>query len=94
MSLILLLNPKQYGGEVKTTDTSDILDRYVKKHKKQKTEEQLLEEYLAAQILAGRKVEALAAKEAAEDALLTASLNIEEKAKRVRMIMILLMMED
>jgi len=46
MSLIVLLNPKQYGGTIETPDTSDILDRYIKKRRKRKTEEELLEEYL------------------------------------------------
>lgn len=74
------------------TDTSDVLSK--RKRRKHKTEEELLEEYLAAQILAGRRAEALAAKQAAEDALLTANINTEEKAKRVKIMMILLMMED
>jgi hypothetical protein len=31
MSLLLLLNPKQYGGVIETPDTSDILDVYRRK---------------------------------------------------------------
>lgn len=94
MSLIVLLNPKQYGGTIETPDTSDILDRYIKKRRKRKTEEELLEEYLAAQILAGRRAEALAAKQAAEDALAKLQLETQEKARRVRFLMMFMLMED
>lgn len=52
MSLLLLLNPKQYGGTVETPDTSDILDVY---RKRRKREERLLEEEFAAQILKKRQ---------------------------------------
>jgi hypothetical protein len=51
MSLLLLLNPKQYGGEVTTPDTSDILDVY--RRKKRQYDE--LEEQIAAQILKKRQ---------------------------------------
>lgn len=50
MSLIVLLNPKQYGGAV-TPDTSDILDVYRKK--KRRSDE--LEEAIAAQMLQARQ---------------------------------------
>lgn len=55
MSLILLLNPKQYGGApITEADTSDILDRY---RKRPSREEAALEEELAAQILRKRQTE-------------------------------------
>jgi hypothetical protein len=50
MSLILLLNPKQFGGA--SPDTSDILDRYAKRRKR---EEQQVEEAIAAQLLQARQ---------------------------------------
>lgn len=53
MSLFFLLNPKQFGGVVKDTDTSDILDVYRKKRRRQ--EEALLEEEIAAQLLKARQ---------------------------------------
>lgn len=74
------------------TDTSDILSG--RRKRKRKTEEELLEEYLAAQILAGRRAEALAAKQAAEEALAKLALANEEKAKQVRLFMLLMLMDD
>jgi hypothetical protein len=74
------------------TDTSDVLSK--PKRRKYKTEEELLEEYLAAQILAGRQAEALAAKQAVEDALIKLDLETQEKAKRVRYLMMFMLMED
>lgn len=74
------------------TDTSDVLSK--RKRRKRKTEQELLEEYLAAQILAGRQAEALAAKQAAEEALANAKLEAEEKTKRVRLFMLFMLMED
>jgi len=53
MSLLLLLNPKQYGGTVVTPDTSDILDVYRKRRKKR--EDDALEEAIAAQLLQARQ---------------------------------------
>jgi hypothetical protein len=79
--------------QAKATDTSDILAKGLRR-KKRKTEEELLEEYLAAQILAGRKLEALAAKQAAEEALEKQNVATEEKAKRVRLMMLFIMMDD
>ncbi len=75
-------------------DTSDILNRGLKKRRKRKTEEELLEEYLAAQILLGRREEALAAKRAAEKALEQKNLKTEEKAKQVRFLMLFMLMDD
>lgn len=55
MSLLLLLNPKQYGGAVEAPDTSDILDVYRKRRKKR--EDELLEEEIAAQLLKARQTD-------------------------------------
>jgi len=55
MSLLLLLNPKQYGGVTETPDTSDILDVYRKRRKKR--EDELLEEEIAAQLLKARQTD-------------------------------------
>lgn len=74
------------------TDTSDVLSK--RKRRKRKTEEELLEEYLAAQILAGRQAEALAAKQAAEMALAQSELEAEEKTKYVRLFMLFMLMEE
>ena len=52
MSLFLLLNPKQYGGQPVTPDTSDILDVYRKRRKKR--DEEAIEEQIAAQLLQAR----------------------------------------
>lgn len=79
--------------QARATDTSDILAKDLRR-KKRKTEEELLEEYVAAQILAGRKLEALAAKQAAEEALEKQNLATEEKTKRVRLMMLFMMMDD
>lgn len=53
MSLLVLLNPKQYGGTVEARDTSDILDVYRKK----KREYDKLEEAIAAQLLQKRRTD-------------------------------------
>lgn len=74
------------------TDTSDVLSKL--KRGKHKTEEESLEEYLAAQILAGRQAEALAAKQAAEEALAKSVLAYEEKTKRIKLLMFLMLMDD
>ena len=80
--------------QAKVTDTSDILARGLRRRKKLKTEEELLEEYLAAQILAGRRQEALEAKRVAEEALERQNLEKEEKAKRTRFLMLFMLMDD
>lgn len=80
------------GWVYPVTDTSDILSG--RKKRRKKTEEELLEEYLAAQILAGRQAEALAAKQAAEEALAKSALANEEKARRIRLFMFLMLMDD
>ena len=79
---------------VRRNDTSDILSGGLKRRKKQKTEEQLLEEFLAAQILAGRQKEALAAKKVAEKLLKQHNLAVEEKAKQTRMFLLFMLMDD
>ena len=83
------------GGWVyPVTDTSDILSKA--KRRKRKTEEELLEEYLAAQIVAGRQQKALEAKRIAEEAVAKEQYQAQaqEKAKRIRIIMMFLMTED
>lgn len=79
--------------QAKVTDTSDILAKGLRR-KKRKTEEQLLEEYLAGQILLGRQKEALEAKRVAEEALVKKQLGIQEKAKQTRLLMLLMLMDD
>lgn len=74
------------------TDTSDVLSK--RKRRKRKTEEELLEEYLAAQILAGRRQEALEAKIIAEKALEQQLLKAQEKAKRIRIFIMFMLMDD
>lgn len=81
------------GGWVyPVTDTSDILSKA--KRRKRKTEEELLEEYLAAQIVAGRQQKALEAKQIAEQTVAKEQYQAQEKAKRIRIIMMFLMTED
>jgi hypothetical protein len=74
------------------TDTSDILSRGLRK--KRKTEEELLEEYLASQILLGRRQEALAAKQAAEALVEAEKIKGQERYKRVRLLMMVILLED
>ncbi len=80
--------------QAKVIDTSDILAKGLKRRKKRKTEQELLEEYLAAQILLGRQQEALEAKRIAEVALTKQNLAAEEKAKQTRLLMLFMLMDD
>lgn len=80
--------------QAKVVDTSDILSKGAKRRTKRKGEEELLEEYLAAQILAGRREKALAAQAIAEEALNKSKLATQEKAKRVRLLMMFLLAEE
>ena len=80
--------------QARATDTSDILARGLRRRKKRKTEQELLEEYLAAQILLGRQQEALQAKRAIEETLERQNLQTEEKAKRTRLLMLIMLMDD
>lgn len=80
--------------QAKVVDTSDILNKGAKRRTKRKGEEELLEEYLAAQILAGRREKALAAQAIAEKALNKSKLATQEKAKRVRLLMMFLLAEE
>lgn len=80
--------------QAKVVDTSDILSKGAKRRTKRKNEEELLEEYLAAQILAGRREEALAAQAIAEKALNKSKLATQEKAKRVQLLMMFLLAEE
>ena len=102
MSLLLLLNPKQYGGVVTVTDTSDILDVY--RRKKRKYDE--LEESIAAQLLKARQTDLSIPEEVDEDKLadiLRSKLQAtpkagevagKERTKRIRVLLLLLAMDD
>lgn len=104
MSLLLLLNPKQYGGTVTTPDTSDILDVYRKRRKK--LEDDRLEEEIAAQLLKARQQDVVIP--AKVDALKLGAIlqekmyvNIkpdevqgEERIKRIRLLLLALVMDD
>jgi len=99
MSLILLLNPKQYGGAVVVTDTSDILDVYRKRRNKR--EEDLYEEQLAAKILSERQAKVKLPKnldKARFATTLRSKLDntqvTDKKQKQIRMILLLLAMDD
>lgn len=102
MSLLLLLNPKQYGGA--STDTSDILDRYAKRRRQ--LEEAQLEEEIAAQLLKARQKD-VAIPDAVDPVRLSAILekkmyeNIradevhgEARKKRIKMLLMALLMDD
>lgn len=102
MSLLLLLNPKQYGGVVEIKDTSDILDRYRRK----KREYDQLEENIAAQLLKARQTDLSIPKEIDADKLadilrskLQANPKVgevagKERTKRIRVLLLLLAMDD
>lgn len=102
MSLLLLLNPKQYGGVVEVKDTSDILDVY--RRKKRKYDQ--LEEAIAAQLLKARQTDLTIPKEVDADKLasilrfkIQAAPNAgevagKERTKRIRVLLLLLAMDD
>lgn len=102
MSLLLLLNPKQYGGAVAEKDTSDILDVY--RRKKRKYDQ--LEEAIAAQLLRARQTDLTIPKEVDEDKLASilrskmrsapqpGELAGKERIKRIRVLLLLLAMDD
>lgn len=104
MSLLLLLNPKQYGGVVVTPDTSDILDVYRKRRKKR--EDELLEEEIAAQLLKARQADVVIP--AAVDVIKLGAIlreklyeNIKpdevqglERTKRIKLLLLALVMDD
>jgi hypothetical protein len=104
MSLLLLLNPKQYGGEVVTPDTSDILDVYRKRRKKH--EDELLEEEIAAQLLKARQADVVIP--ATVDVIKLGAIlreklyeNIKpdevqglERTKRIKLLLLALVMDD
>lgn len=104
MSLLLLLNPKQYGGEVVTPDTSDILDVYRKRRKKR--EDELLEEEIAAQLLKKRqkdivipeKINKIKLAGVLQDKLFDTPKADEvagkERANRVRLLMMVLILDE
>jgi hypothetical protein len=104
MSLLLLLNPKQYGGDVVTPDTSDILDVYRKRRKKR--EDELLEEEIAAQLLKARQADVVIP--ATVDVIKLGAIlreklyeNIKpdevqglERTKRIKLLLLALVMDD
>lgn len=103
MSLILLLNPKQYGGTPAVTDTSDILDVY---RRKRRTRDELLEEELAAQLLKKRQKDVVIPEKINKIKLATAlqdklfdvprpgEVAGKERAKRVRLLMMVLILDE
>lgn len=104
MSLLLLLNPKQYGGDVVTPDTSDILDVHRKRRKKR--EDELLEEEIAAQLLKARQADVVIP--ATVDVIKLGAIlreklyeNIKpdevqglERTKRIKLLLLALVMDD
>lgn len=104
MSLLLLLNPKQYGGDVVTPDTSDILDVYPKRRRKR--EDELLEEEIAAQLLKARQADVVIP--ATVDVIKLGAIlreklyeNIKpdevqglERTKRIKLLLLALVMDD
>lgn len=104
MSLLLLLNPKQYGGDVVTPDTSDILDVYRKRRKKR--EDELLEEAIAVQLLKARQADVVIP--ATVDVIKLGAIlreklyeNIKpdevqglERTKRIKLLLLALVMDD
>lgn len=100
MSLLFLLNPKQFGGAVQVPDTSDILDRY------RKTEEAALEERIAAQLLKARQEDVVLPPEVSPiklGAILKSKLYDDvrdgevagdERIKRIRYLLIALTLDD
>lgn len=89
-----------------TSDTSDILDRGLSKRRKRKTEKELLEEQIAAQLLQARQQDVIIPDTISVQSLasiLQAKLNAEplagevkgkERDKRIKVLMLALMMED
>ncbi len=87
-------------------DTSDILDRGLRKRRKRKTEEELLEEQIAAQLLQARLKDVVIPEEVSPariSDILQAKLNAsplagevegKERDKRIKVLMLALMMED
>lgn len=101
MSLFLLLNPKQFGG-AQPSDTSDILDVY---RKRRKRNEQLLEEEIAAQLLKTRLQDVVIPKEVSPLKLAETlaakwgqvgpgELVGEARAERIRYLLLLLAVDD
>lgn len=87
-------------------DTSDILDRGLRKRRKQKTEEELLEEQIAAQLLQKRLKDVVIPDQISPQSLsnilqgklhaapLPGELEGKEREKRIKIMMLALMMED
>jgi len=101
MSLLLLLNPKQYGGAVER-DTSDILDVY--RRKKRAYDE--LEEQIAAELLKKRRTDVVIPDNVDPDRLskvLAAKIGQQpkvgevsgdERKKRIKLLLLAISMDD
>lgn len=104
MSLLILLNPKQYGGALEVKDTSDILDVYRKRRRK--LEENALEEAIAAQLLKKRQQDVVIPHEVNKitlAAILQDKLSApaasdevagENRKKKIKMLLFALLMDD
>lgn len=99
MTLFLLLNPKQYGGVAEKPDTSDILDVYRKRKKKQLQEE----EELAVKILLERYKEQYPEEQPKKinfDQLLSGALQTQfygldaHRQMRIKQLFILMLLDD
>ena len=102
MSLLLLLNPKQYGGVIETPDTSDILDVYIRK--KRKYDE--LEEAIAAQLLKAKQTDFVIPEKVNEDKLAKIlrfkvdsiskpdEVKGKERIKRIKMLLLLMALDN
>jgi predicted CoA-binding protein len=102
MSLLLLLNPKQYGGVIETPDTSDILDVY--RRKKRKYDE--LEEAIAAQLLKAKQTDFVIPEKVNEDKLAKIlrskvdsilkpdEVKGKERIKRIKVLLLLLALDN
>lgn len=101
MSLLLLLNPKQYGGTAER-DTSDILDVY--RRKKRAYDE--LEEQIAAELLKKRRTD-VAIPDAVDpnklSKILASKVNLpakvgevsgDERKKRIKLLLLAISMDD
>lgn len=87
-------------------DTSDILNRGLKKRRKHKTEEELLEEQIAAQLLQARQKDIAIPENVSPVSLsailkgklngpvLSGELKGEEREKRIKILMLALLMDD
>jgi len=88
------------------TDTSDILNRGLKRQRKRKTEQELLEEQIAAQLLQARQKDIVIPEKVSpvnlsailrsklQSAALPGELEGKEREKRIKILMLALLMDD